>query len=286
MRISRRQVLKMGSGLALGGGLSAALAAKKNVPIALQLYSLRDDCKADIVKVIAAVGKMGFQGVEFYGWGGYFGRSAKELRQLLDDQNLKPVSDHISPNMLEGDKLRSTVEFHQAMGTKILTLSSLAGSKQAQATAQFWKDSAKKVSELAARLKPYGMRLGFHNHPGEFTRLADGSLPWELFFDNASKDVLQQLDLGSVLRGGADPAVYLKRYRRRTPTLHMKDYAAGKDKVLIGEGDVKWKEIIKLAGSVGGIEWYIVEQESYPYPPLESVQRSFENLKKILGQKA
>jgi len=286
MRISRRQVLKMGSGLALGGGLSAALAAKKNVPIALQLYSLRDDCKADIVKVIAAVGKMGFQGVEFYGWGGYFGRSAKELRQLLDDQNLKPVSDHISPNMLEGDKLRSTVEFHQTMGTKILTLSSLAGSKQAQATAQFWKDSAKKVSELAARLKPYGMRLGFHNHPGEFTRLPDGSLPWELFFDNASKDVVQQLDLGSVLRGGADPAVYLKRYRRRTPTLHMKDYAAGKDKVLIGEGDVKWKEIVKLAGSVGGIEWYIVEQESYPYPPLESVQRSFENLKKILGRKA
>ena len=286
MRISRRQVLKMGSGLALGGGLSAALAAKKNVPIALQLYSLRDDCKADIVKVIAAVGKMGFQGVEFYGWGGYFGRSAKELRQLLDDQNLKSVSDHISPNMLEGDKLRSTVEFHQTMGTKILTLSSLAGSKQAQATAQFWKDSAKKVSEMAARLKPYGMRLGFHNHPGEFTRLPDGSLPWELFFDNASKDVVQQLDLGSVLRGGADPAVYLKRYRRRTPTLHMKDYAAGKDKVLIGEGDVKWKEIVKLAGSVGGIEWYIVEQESYPYPPLESVQRSFENLKKILGRKA
>lgn len=42
---------------------------------------------------------------------------------------------------------------------------------------------------------------------------------------------------------------------------------------------------IKLAESVGGLEWYIVEQESYPYPPLESVRRSFANLKKILGRK-
>ena len=286
MDISRREILKLGGGIAIGGGLSASLAAKKKVPIALQLYSLREDAKTDIVKVIAAAGKMGFEGVEFYGWGGYFGRTAKELRQLLDDNNLKSASDHISPNMLDGDKFQSTVEFHQTMGTRILTLSSFGGSKQAQATPQFWKDGAEKATVMAAKLKPHGMRLGFHNHPVEFTKLADGSVPWELFFDNAGKDVLQQLDLGSVLGGGADPAVYLKRYPGRTATMHMKDHAKGKSKVLIGEGDVKWKEVVKLAESVGGIEWYIVEQESYPYPPLESVQRSYDNLKKILGRKA
>jgi sugar phosphate isomerase/epimerase len=264
---------------------AAGRAMARRVPIALQLYSLRDAAKADIERTLADIGKLKFEGIEWYGWGGYFGRTAAQLKALLQAQGMKSVSDHIAPRQLEGDNFQKTVEFHKELGTPILALASMGGSKEAQATPQFWRDAGKKAAETAAKLKPFGLRLAFHNHPGEFTPLADGSIPWELFFDNTGGAVIQQLDLGSVARAGADPARYLKRYPGRTALIHMKDYAPDNEKVLLGEGKIDWREVTQLAESVGGIEWYIVEQESYPYEPLESVRRSQENLKKILDRK-
>lgn len=179
MQVSRRHVLQFGAAPATGG-LAPVNAAREKVPVALQLYSLRDGCKADIARTIAAVAKM----------------------------------------------------------------------------------------------------------KGEFTKLPGGGIPWQRFFDATGKDVLQQLDLGRVLRAGADPAVHLRRYPGRTATMHMKDYSPSKDKVPIGEGGMKCREVIGLAEAVGGIQWYILEQESDPYPPLESVARSYDNLKRILAQRA
>src|SRR5271165_6373891 len=61
--------------------------------IGLQLYTVRDDCAKDFPGVLKAVAKMGFSGVEF---AGYYGRSAEELRQMLDDDNLKCYGSHVT----------------------------------------------------------------------------------------------------------------------------------------------------------------------------------------------
>jgi sugar phosphate isomerase/epimerase len=280
MQTTRRALLKLAGTTACA---AIATAAPKRVPVALQLYSLRDACKEDIARTLADVGKLKFQGVEWFDWGGSFGRKPAELRRMLDDNGLKSVSDHIGIPALTGDRFEQTVELHRTLGTPIITIAGLGGTKEQFATPQFWSDAGKKAAEFAAKLKPFGMRLAFHNHPEEFTPLADGSIPWELFFDNTGGSLIQQLDLGSVLRAGADPAKYLKRYPGRTALMHMKDYSPTNEKVLLGEGVMKWPEVLGLAETVGGIGWYIVEQESYPYPPLESVSRSFANLKKILA---
>jgi sugar phosphate isomerase/epimerase len=91
------------------------------------------------------------------------------------------------------------------------------------------------------------------------------------------------LHLAAWPAAGLDPVAYIKRYPGRTLAMHMNDYAPGKRDVLLGEGTLKWFEIFDAAETIGGIEWYIVEQESYPVTPLESVQRSFTNLKKLLA---
>ena len=63
-------------------------ALKSRYLVGLQLYTVRDDCAKDFPGVIKAVGKMGFTGVEF---AGYYGRSAQELRAMLDESHLKCV---------------------------------------------------------------------------------------------------------------------------------------------------------------------------------------------------
>lgn len=277
-----------------GASVAAGQAATRRPPrIALQLFSLRDalgyrgkDPQAgDLPGTLAAIAKMGFQGVEWYGWGGYFGRSPKELKQLLDDNGLVSASDHIHAPMLQGDRFKQTLELHLTLGTRFLTLSELLGSREAKSASQFWLDGAKLMNELAEKLRPYGIRLGLHNHGIELQRLPDGSLPWELVFDNTSKDICQQLHLAAWPAAGLDPVAYIKRYPGRTVSMHMNDYLPGKREVLLGEGQVPWKAVFEAAETVGGVEWYIVEQESYPTTPIESVKMSLTNLQKLLAER-
>ncbi len=288
-RISRRSFVRLG-GAALAAacamGASSAEPKRKVIPIALQLYSLRNQCKTDLPGTLAAISKMGFQGVEWFGWGGYFDRTPKELRKMLDDNNLKTCSDHIHMDALQGERFQRSLDLYQTLGNQVVTLSDLTGVKGDRKTAEYWLEAAKLMNQLAERLRPYGIRLGLHNHRGELEKLADGRLPWELIFDNTSKDVAQQMHLAHWPATGLDPVVHIKRYPGRTLTLHMNDWAPGKRELLLGEGNVKWPEVFDAAETVGGIQWYIVEQESYPFPPLESVEKSLANLRRLLAQRS
>ena len=271
--ISRRHFTRF-----CGAALCAApsLLAWKKVPVALELYSIRDDCKRDWPGSLAQVAQMGYEGVEF---AGYYDYSATDLRKILDDNGLECCSVHIRMNTLLGDELPRTVEFNKILGNTRLTVASLPRAK----TAKPWYAAARRFSEIAERLKPYGMRVGFHNHPHEFQPV-EGQIPWEIVFDNTTEDVIMQLDTGSVARAGADPAEYLKKYPGRAATMHLKDYSPTNSKALLGEGIVNFKEVFELAETIGGIEWYIIEQESYPYPPMECVKRCLDNFRKLRAQ--
>ena len=75
-----------------------------------------------------------------------------------------------------------------------------------------------------------------------------------------------QLDIGHAVHAGADPVAVMKRYPGRAKTVHVKDYSPTKRDALIGDGDVKWKEVLATCQTVGGTEWYIIEEESNAYP--------------------
>jgi sugar phosphate isomerase/epimerase len=288
--LSRRRFTFLG-GAVCAAAVSKAPAAATKIQIGLQLYSLRDDLgfrsktpgNGDLPGTLAAIGKMGFQGVEWFGWGGYFDRTPKELRKMLDDAGLKTCGDHIHADALQGDQLQRTVELHQTLGNQLVTLSDLTGFRGDRKSPQYWLDAAKIMNELAEKLKPYGMRLGLHNHAAELQEFKDARLPWELIFDNTSKEIFQQLHLGAWPAAGLDPVAFFKRYPGRTLTMHMVDWAADKGGVLLGEGVVNWQGVFDAAETVGGTQWYVVEQESYPTTPLESVERSYTNLRKLLA---
>jgi sugar phosphate isomerase/epimerase len=141
-----------------------------------------------------------------------------------------------------------------------------------------WLETAGIYNEIAAKLKPLGMYTGYHNHHTEFIPM-DGEMPWDTFFGNASPEVVMQIDLGNCLHGNADPVEFLERYPGRALTVHLKEYSSTNDKALIGEGEVRWDDVFRVCEATGETEWYIVEQESYAYPPLECVDRCLQALR-------
>jgi sugar phosphate isomerase/epimerase len=243
------------------------------IPIALQLYSVREDAARDLQGVLAAVADMGYEGVEF---AGYYGHDAQTIRGWLDVYGLKVAGAHVGIDALLGDELAHTVAFHQTLGNTTLIVPGLA--EQWRNSRAAWLKTAETLNAIAVALKPYGMRTGYHNHHIEFAPM-DGELPWDTLFSNTTNDVIMQFDTGNALHGGAQAAPFLRRYPGRAKTVHLTEYSTTNDSALIGEGDVPWTEIFELCETIGGTEWYIVEQESYAYPPLECVRRCLQALK-------
>lgn len=245
------------------------------IPVALQLYSVREDCAGDFAGTIRAVAEMGYEGVEF---AGYYDWTAQDLRKLLDDLGLKVAGTHTGLDRLLGDELKRTVEFNQIIGNKFLIVPGLPGERTESIAA--WRETAQLFNQLAEQVAPYKMRVGYHNHTAEFQPL-EGELPWEIFCTNTREEVVTQLDIGHCARAGQDPIEYLHKYPGRAITVHVKPYSAQSDEVVLGEDELDWPTILEVCETVGGTQWYIVEQENYPYPPLESVRRCREALHQI-----
>src|SRR5438270_12463249 len=111
-------------GLGLPGELRAAPPDKKRrIPVGLELYSLRVECKTDLPGMLAAVGKIGYKGVEF---AGYHGRTAPELRKMLDDNGIVACGTHTPYESVLEDKLKETIEFNQIIGNKFLIVPSMS----------------------------------------------------------------------------------------------------------------------------------------------------------------
>jgi sugar phosphate isomerase/epimerase len=243
------------------------------IPIALQLYSVRHDCERDLPGTLAAIAKMGYEGVEF---AGYYGRSAQELRTMLDDLGLRVAGTHTPLASLLGDTLPATVEFNRILGNPYLIVPGLPEERRNSWKA--WFDTAHLFNEIAARLVPEEMSTGYHNHFHEFHPM-EGELPWDTFFGHTREDVIMQIDLGNAMHGGGDPIPFLERYPKRAVTVHLKEFSHSNDRALIGEGDVPWPRVFQLCETIGNTVWYIVEQESYAYPPLECVERCLKTLR-------
>ena len=124
------------------------------------------------------------------------------------------------------------------------------------------------------------MRIGYHNHAVEYEPL-EGEMPWDIFAMNTNPEVILQIDTGNAGQAGVNAVDYIKKYPGRTVTIHIKAFSTTNEKALIGEDEINWMELFSICESTGGTEWYIIEEEKDAYPPLEGIQKSLENYKKL-----
>jgi len=282
--VTRRSFLGMAGALSVPWFLPRHLgiAARGRIPIAVQLYSVRGDCKEDFDAALEQVAGMGFAGVEFAGYYGYAGRGT-DLRKRLDALNLKAAGTHIGLNTLQGDALESTIEFHQAIGCRFLVVPMDGAFVDPEKS----KVLAETFNKVAETLKPLGMACGYHNHKGEFNKDGDKTY-WDLFAERTSRDVILQQDCGWTAAAGQDPVAYVRKYPGRSRTVHFKptvlEGTVGK-KAILGQDSVDWAAVYAACAAVGGTEWVVVEQETYPdgKTPMECTRASLEGLRALVG---
>lgn len=266
--------------LAVGRG-TAAPAVGSKIPIAVQLYSVRNDCAKDFDGTLAALAKMGFAGVEFAGYHSYSSKP-KELRAKLNALGMKAAATHIGTDALRGDALQKTIEFHQQIGCKYLIVpgdGDFTHPEKSKALADFF-------NETAAKLKPHGMACGYHNHTREFAKI-DGSNYWELFASRTGKDVVLQVDFGWASDAGQDCVDLMKRHTGRMKVVHIKPTVIKNEqgkKAIFGQDSVNWGPILTACRNFGGTVWLTLEQEAYPdgKSPMECTALSMAALTKSL----
>ena len=247
------------------------------IPVALQLYSLRDDCAKDLLGTLGDVAQMGYTAVEF---AGYFGHDAKTIRQKLDEVGLKCAGVHTALTTIQGDELKATAEFVHTLGSPFLVVPYVSPDTFGG------RDGALKLGETLSKAQEeaskVGSRVGYHNHDWEFKALEDGSIPMDLIFQNAHPDVVTQLDTGNAQDGGGNAIPLLAKYKSRAATVHLKPWTENFAHYFLGEDDTPWSEVF-AALEGGSTEFFIVEQERYPEPhtPKECVKRCLENLQKM-----
>jgi sugar phosphate isomerase/epimerase len=282
-KFSRRSFVAMSAALPWAlRGVASGLAASKSVPVGLELYSVRDELQKDPQGTVGAVAKMGYQCVEFYA--PYFDwttAQAKEMRKLMDDIGIHCYSTHNEEDFFGAEKIGHATELNQILGTKYM----VQAWSDPKPDANSWKVLADKLNAASEKLAAAGLKVGYHNHDAEW-KPVDGKRPIEILASNTKPNVMLQLDVGTCLEAGADPLAWIKANPGRIRSIHCKDWSPDPNvgyKTLFGEGKADWKGIFQAAESVGGVEFYLIEQEGSRYSELETAQRCLQAYRSTRG---
>lgn len=250
--------------------------SQKRPLVALQLYTLRDLLPGDAAGVLKEVGDMGYEGVELAGYGNL---TREQFKDALDTNNIKAVSAHSSIERLE-------TEFDDVVAEANLFGYSFVGvpfiTEDRRLTKENWLKTAATLDGLGKKLRDEaGLTLFYHNHAFELEEQFDGEAGLDILYGNTDPQYLQaELDTYWVQKGGANPTEYLRKYAGRTPILHIKDMARDGNFAEVGTGILDWPSIF-AAAEAGGVTAYIVEQDTCPGNPLDSVRISINNLKEM-----
>jgi sugar phosphate isomerase/epimerase len=239
----------------------------KKTPIALQLWSVREDAKRDFAATAAAVAEIGYTGVELAGYGNL---DAKGAKAALDAAGLEVAGMHVGYAALRGDP-GSVISDALLLGTRHVTCSWWPPGHFVSASA--CERIGEQLGEVGESLRPFGIRFGFHNHASEFKMFGKRpAFDWILGAAEP-RSLFAQLDVYWAHFAGYPPARFIRDHGARIPLLHLKDEKE------LGGGPVDFAKVFAASDSAGAVEWFIIEQEEYSHAPIKSVRLCFEQMK-------
>jgi sugar phosphate isomerase/epimerase len=243
--------------------------------VALQLYTIRDETARDFKATIRRVAQLGYDGVEFAGYGDI---SSGEMAALLAETGLRAAGSHIRWDALENDIDRE-INYCLAIGSRHITLPYLGDEWY---TGDKLKMLPSQLNEFGRVAQQKGLTFSYHNHAHEFAQGADGRYLLDVLLDSTDPNYVKlELDTYWAAYAGVDPIEYLHKRAGRVPLIHLKDMTPERTFAEVGDGTLNTQGICKAAEE-SGVEWYIVENDAPVLPSLKSAERSLENLRKIL----
>ncbi|PSJ64184.1 sugar phosphate isomerase/epimerase family protein [Pseudaminobacter soli (ex Li et al. 2025)] len=225
-----------------------------------QLYSARNFLPWD--KVLKMLSTTGYKEVE--GFGAVYD-DPKAFRAELDKNGLSMPTAHFSIDALETDfeGVRRTAE---ALGVNQLVCPYLGADARPTDVAG-WRGFGERLAKVGERAKAAGYGFAWHNHDFEFAPLADGSVPQEHILSTAP-DIGWEIDVAWIVRGGADPLLWIGRHGNRIVAVHVKDIAMqgeGLDEdgwSDVGHGTIDWAGLIKTLREKTSAKHFIMEQDN------------------------
>lgn len=255
-------------------------------PIGIELYAVRRELARDLPATLSAVATMGYAVVEFYApYLGWTLPYAKQVRTRLDDLGLRCYSTH-NPfaSFTPGDTMGKAIEINQILGARHVILASPPADAKGL---EDWKRVSGQLTAAVNQFAPHGLLVGFHNHLVEWTPMAGGVRIMDVLAANTPPEFVLQLDVGTCLEAGVDPVAWIQANPGRIRSIHLKDWAPGTEaeeksfRVLFGEGVGPWQRIVAAAEAVGGVEFYLMEQEGSRYSELETARRCLDTWRSI-----
>jgi sugar phosphate isomerase/epimerase len=234
------------------------------LPIAAQLYTLRDVMPQDVVGTLRALAGLGYNGVEF---AGLHRTPADKLRATLDELGQAVCRSHVPLDLHESD-LDVAIATYHALGCPTLVVPWLPEARRGDFAAL-----GATLNRIGGQVRDAGMRLVYHNHDFEL-RNQGGKTGLDILLETTDPALVGfELDCGWVAKSGGDPLALARKLSGRLPLLHVKDVTAAGDWAEVGQGAVDYRPIVAAAPGLG-VEWLIVEQDTTQRPPLESLGMS------------
>ncbi|MBQ2973772.1 MAG: sugar phosphate isomerase/epimerase [Clostridia bacterium] len=271
------------------------------LPVAVQLYSVRDEMEKDFYGTIQQMKDLGYDGVEF---AGLFGEDPEKIKAFCEEIGIVPISAHVPYyDMLENPE--SVLSDYAKIGCKYVVVPYLT--EECRPGTDGFPATVEGIRKIGEAAKSLGLQLLYHNHDFEFVTI-DGEYALDVLYSSVSDDLLKtEIDTCWVNVAGVNPAEYVEKYSGRSPVVHLKDFKKSGDKLgklydLIGiDDEVEQEEeedsfsfmpvghgvqdmpAILAACENAGAEWVVVEQDSPAKgdTPLNSVKLSREYLKTL-----
>lgn len=236
-------------------------------PVAVQLYSLREEMARDFEGIIRSVAGIGYPGVEpFGGMPGGLDATAALFREL----ELEVCSCHVPfPDDANRDKVLAIAE---AYGLERVCIAFMPPAEFE--TVDAIKRACEKLNQAGEFASANGLSLGYHNHWWEFKRL-NGCATLDLMLDELDDNVFLQIDTYWAQVGGLDAVDVVKQAGGRAPLLHLKDGPLDTDGNMTPVGSGKMDVPAIVNASAESAEWHIVELDRCATDMLDAVRDSY-----------
>ncbi len=271
----------------------------KKLPVAVQVYSVRDLAEKDFYSTMKEIKEMGYDGVEL---AGFYSCAPTFIKETLLDLGLVAVSAHVPYGELTAD-IDKVIADYKEIGVSFIAVPYLEDDDRP--AGKNFEETLKTIAEIGKKLKENGIQLVYHNHDFEFVKMEDGRYGLDTIYETIDSDYLQtEIDTCWVNVSGVNPPDYIMKYKDRAPIVHLKDYIkegdpsnmyeligleeekkeqTGKFEFRpVGSGIQNFPPILEAAVNAGA-KWVVVEQDFHydGISPMENIRKSREYLKSL-----
>ncbi len=241
--------------IALAGCSGLAPAARDAQPemrMACQMWGVKEfwekDPEKGFAEVFPKMRAMGYEGVQSMA---FWKVNPDRLEAMLKENGLALADMPVSFDHVEGTNLARTVAFCRRFDVDFVYIPWFKGKTSAD-----WRGFCKRLAAAGRRLRPYGIRIGYHNHIHEFTEMLQREFPADILKED--REVNLELDIGPVTESGRDAPTWIGDLAGRIPGFHAKPHGAS---AIGAPGDVQNWPAILAAARKAGVKWCVVECE-------------------------